>query len=99
MQFLWHKKYGSIIRVVDMLQPPPPPPPFFFFFFASGKSFTLESIIGMGLDQFADEISDISGAASKELAIEQALAAIGEQWKDLVLDIERYKDRGHHRLK
>ena len=24
--------------------------------------------------------------------------AMGE-WKDLVLDIERYKDRGHHRLK
>jgi dynein heavy chain len=53
----------------------------------------------MGLDNFADEISDISGAASKELAIEQALAAIAEQWKDLVLDIDRYKDRGHYRLK
>lgn len=70
-----------------------------YIFSSSGKSFTLESIIAMGLDQFADEISDISGAASKELAIEQALAAIGEQWEDLVLDIDRYKDRGHYRLK
>ena len=93
IQFPWHKIWQSC----GYVNPPPPPPPPFFL--ASGKSFTLESIIGMGLDQFADEISDISGAASKELAIEQALAAIGEQWKDLVLDIERYKDRGHHRLK
>ena len=53
----------------------------------------------MGLDQFANEIGDISAAASKELAIEQAIAAIAEQWEDLVLEIDRYKDRGHYRLK
>lgn len=68
-------------------------------FSLSGETFTLESIISIGLDQFADTIGDISGAASKELAIEEALEAIALQWKDLTLDIDRYKDRGHYRLK
>lgn len=65
----------------------------------SGDVFTLEKIIELGLDQFSEAISDISAAASKELAIEQALAEIGNQWKDFVLDIGPYKDRGHYRLK
>ena len=34
-------------------------------------AFTLEKIIELGLDQFAEQICEISGAASKELAIEQ----------------------------
>jgi len=33
--------------------------------------FTLEKIIEYGFDQFAEGINDISGAATKELAIEQ----------------------------
>jgi len=53
----------------------------------------------IGLDQFSEVIGDISAAASKELAIEQALAGIAEQWEDLTLEIDRYKDRGHYRLK
>lgn len=32
--------------------------------------FTLEKIIEFGFDQFADTITDVSGAATKELAIE-----------------------------
>ena len=35
------------------------------------EDFTLERIIEFGFDQFAEQISDISGAATKELAIEQ----------------------------
>lgn len=64
-----------------------------------GDEFTLEKIIAIGLDQFTDEIGEISAAASKELAIEEAIAAIAEQWKDMELEIDRYKDRGHYRLK
>ena len=64
-----------------------------------GDGFTLEKIIEVGLDNFADEIGDISGAASKELAIEQAIVAIAEQWEDMTLEVDRYKDRGHFRLK
>jgi len=36
-----------------------------------GESFTLERIIELGLDAYAEQISEISGAASKELAIEE----------------------------
>ena len=64
-----------------------------------GDEFTLEKIIEIGLDQFSEVIGDISGAASKELAIEQAIADIANQWKDFQLDVGAYKDRGHFRLK
>ena len=37
----------------------------------SAEDFTLERIIELGLDQFADQICEVSGAASKELSIEQ----------------------------
>lgn len=37
----------------------------------SADDFTLEKIIELGLDQFAEQISEVSGAASKELSIEQ----------------------------
>ena len=64
-----------------------------------GDDFTLEKIIEIGLEQFSEVIGEISGAASKELAIEQAIADIANQWKDFCLDVGPYKDRGHFRLK
>ena len=69
------------------------------FFHSTGDDFTLEKIIEIGLDQFSEVIGDISGAASKELAIEQAIMDIASQWKDFRLDVGSYKDRGHFRLK
>lgn len=42
-----------------------------FFHCLSAEDFTLEKIIELGLDQFAEQISEVSGAASKELSIEQ----------------------------
>ena len=42
-----------------------------FFGCLSAEDFTLERIIELGLDQFADQICEVSGAASKELSIEQ----------------------------
>ena len=62
-------------------------------------SFTLEKIIGLGLDQFAEQISEVSAAASKELSIEQVLKEIAEVWGGLDLDIAPYKDRGHFKLR
>ncbi|KAL5251273.1 hypothetical protein ACHWQZ_G016836 [Mnemiopsis leidyi] len=64
-----------------------------------GEDFTLEKIIDLGLDQYGTSIGDISGAASKELSIEQAIKAISSTWEAMELDISPYKDRGHHRLK
>ena len=37
----------------------------------TAEDFTLEKIIEFGFDQFAEPINEISGAATKELAIEQ----------------------------
>lgn len=37
----------------------------------NAEDFTLERIIEYGFDQFSEQIGDISGAATKELAIEQ----------------------------
>lgn len=37
----------------------------------SSPEFTLEMMISLGLDKYAETISEISGTASKELSIEQ----------------------------
>ncbi|KAK3095642.1 hypothetical protein FSP39_017066 [Pinctada imbricata] len=63
------------------------------------EEFTLEKIIEFGFDQYAETIGDISGAATKELAIEQALEAITKTWNITELDIGPYKDRGHFKVK
>ncbi len=63
------------------------------------EDFTLEKIIDLGFDQYAEKVAEISGAASKELAIEQAIAGIKETWDETVLDVAPYKDRGHFRLR
>lgn len=61
--------------------------------------FTLEKIIEFGFDQYAETIGDISGAATKELAIEQGIEAIAKTWKSTELDITTYKDRGHYKVR
>ncbi|KAL0970220.1 hypothetical protein UPYG_G00238880 [Umbra pygmaea] len=63
------------------------------------KEFTLEKIVALGLDQHADKISEISGAASKELSIEQSLEGITKTWEETCLDIAPYKVKGHYRLR
>ncbi|XP_056156824.1 dynein axonemal heavy chain 2 [Lampris incognitus] len=64
----------------------------------SSAEFTLEKIASLALDQHADRISEISGAASKEHSIEQGLQGIARTWEDMSLDIAPYKDKGHYRL-
>ncbi|XP_045081518.1 dynein axonemal heavy chain 2 isoform X2 [Coregonus clupeaformis] len=65
----------------------------------TSPEFTLEKIVALGLEQHADKISEISGAASKELSIEQSLEGISMTWEETSLDIAPYKDKGHHRLR
>jgi dynein heavy chain len=65
----------------------------------ASADFTLEKLVEIGLDQHAELVGDISSAASKELAIEQAIQAIADQWKELYLEIPPHKDRGHFKLK
>jgi dynein heavy chain, axonemal len=50
-------------------------------------AFTLDSIVALRLDQHAEFIGEMSVNATKELAIEQSLAAIAEAWKVLDLDM------------
>ena len=59
----------------------------------------MEKLIELGLDQFSEAIGEISSAASKELAIEQALKSIADAWEAMELEISPYKDKGHYKLK
>ncbi|XP_039605580.1 dynein heavy chain 2, axonemal [Polypterus senegalus] len=65
----------------------------------TSSDFTLEKIVALGLEQHSEKINEISGAASKELSIEQSLEAIAKTWQSIILEIAPYKDKGHHRLK
>jgi dynein heavy chain len=65
----------------------------------SAEDFTLERIIEWGFDQYAEKINDISGAATKELAIEVSLNEIRELWEATELDMAPYKDKGHYKIK
>ena len=61
--------------------------------------FTLEKIIEWGFDQYAEKIGDISGAATKELAIEIGIKEISDTWEQIELDMATYKDKGHYKIK
>ncbi|XP_053218034.1 dynein axonemal heavy chain 2 isoform X2 [Podarcis raffonei] len=63
------------------------------------EDFRLENIIELGLDKHVEKIGEISSSATKELAIEQALANIAKTWDATTLDIVPYKDKGHHRVR
>jgi dynein heavy chain len=61
--------------------------------------FTLERVIELGLNNFGEFISSLSGSASKELMVEQAITNIKQVWESLPLETIAYRDRGHHRIK
>ncbi|XP_059574595.1 dynein axonemal heavy chain 2 isoform X3 [Alligator mississippiensis] len=61
--------------------------------------FRLEDVVALGLDRHGEQVAEISAAATKELAIEQALQGIVQTWDVMQLDIVPYKDKGHHRLR
>ncbi|XP_062240587.1 dynein axonemal heavy chain 2 [Platichthys flesus] len=69
-----------------------------YSFDQESADFTLEKIISLGLDKYADKISEIAGAAIRELSIEEGLESITKTWEETFLDIEAYKDKGHFRL-
>ena len=65
-----------------------------------GSEFTLDKILDLGLEQHTEVISNLSGAATKELSIEQSLDAIKVAWTDLEIDIVSYKEeRGYHKIR
>ncbi|XP_029381754.1 dynein heavy chain 2, axonemal [Echeneis naucrates] len=65
----------------------------------NGLEFSLEKIISLGLNKYADKILKITGTACKELSIEQGLKNITKTWEETSLDITPYKDEGHYCLR
>ncbi len=65
----------------------------------TADDFTLEKIINLGFDHYAGFISELSQAATKELAIEKALDKIEGLWTNIELDIVPFKDKGHFKLR
>ena len=53
--------------------------------------FTLEIVLELELEHHSDIIAELSQAAGKELAIEEALHRIEVQWETLALDLAEYK--------
>jgi dynein heavy chain len=59
--------------------------------------FSLGTLIGLELDEFADPVAEISGAATKELQIENNINDIVTVWDETLIDVKQYKDgsKGH----
>ncbi|CAI5672498.1 unnamed protein product [Oreochromis niloticus] len=70
-----------------------------YSFDPTSAEFTLEKIISLGFNMYTGKICEISGAATKELSIEQGLKGITKTWQEMTLDIAPYKDEGHYRLR
>ena len=52
----------------------------------NSEDFTLDSLSALGMDAFAETIGQLSLSATKELAIEESLHAIEEQWRNLNME-------------
>ncbi|CAG9772859.1 unnamed protein product [Ceutorhynchus assimilis] len=65
----------------------------------SSPEFNLEAIYAMEMHKFAEEIGEISNAATMELQIEKGLKAIVETWSNMKIEIVPHKDRGCYRIK
>ena len=62
------------------------------------ETFTLENVFAMELHRFAETISEIVTAASKELAIEKGVKDVDDLWSSMKLNVIKYikgnQDRG-----
>ncbi|CAH8499452.1 unnamed protein product [Schistosoma intercalatum] len=68
-------------------------------FNVDSDEFTLECIVELGFEQYSDLISEISGAATKELAIEKALDTMERFWQNNELDMISYKDKSIYKIR
>lgn len=55
------------------------------------EEFTLEFIIKIGMQEYAEQINEISNAATMELLIENGLKAIAETWRTMPIEIVPYR--------
>ena len=66
-----------------------------------GDGFTLGTMIELKLDEFSEEVAEISQAANQELKIENKIGEIAEMWVSAptaTLVVGEYKTGGHHVL-
>ena len=54
-------------------------------------SFTLDSVVQLGLSQHSEFIMELSTNSTKELAIENSIDGIAQAWETLELDMVEYK--------
>ena len=52
----------------------------------------LMDVLQLNLDKFLDELSEISGQASKEFALEKALEKMMSEWEAMNFNFVQYKD-------
>ncbi|XP_076651590.1 dynein heavy chain 2, axonemal kl-2 [Halictus rubicundus] len=64
----------------------------------TSESFTLDLIAEMQLQNFAEQIADISNSATMELAIEVGLRNISLVWDMMPIEMAPYKERGIYKL-
>ena len=57
----------------------------------TSSDFTLQLVLDLGLEHHQELISNLSTAAGKELAIEEALVRIAAAWDELTMDLADYK--------
>lgn len=65
----------------------------------TSKEFNLEAIYSMEFHKFAEDINEISNAATMELQIETGIKAIVDTWTEMKIEVVPYKDRGLYRIK
>nr|XP_034179953.1 dynein heavy chain 2, axonemal [Osmia lignaria] len=65
----------------------------------TSNDFTLEVIAEMQLQNFAEQISEISYSATMELSIEIGLQHISEIWSKMPIEMVPYKEKGIFRLR
>ncbi|KAI4461456.1 dynein heavy chain [Holotrichia oblita] len=65
----------------------------------NSPEFNLEAIIAMNMQEYAEDINEISNAATMELAIEKGITVIAEIWKTMAIEVVPYKDKGVYRIK
>lgn len=63
----------------------------------NSSEFNLEAIYAMEMHLYAEDISDISNAATMELQIEKGLEAIKATWDAMEVEMMPHKERGLYR--
>ncbi|XP_043277760.1 dynein axonemal heavy chain 2 [Venturia canescens] len=65
----------------------------------ASSDFTLDTLADIKIQNFSERVSEISMAATMELAIETNLKNISDVWKIMPVEMVAYKDKGIFRLK